>query len=158
MAETKNNFVKDTLLPAAPFLLMGFVAFKLLNKFLGNPNASHDQNLENTVNSVPAPVVSKMTFTLARAKVLADQLEHAMRRSTWLTADMDGTDEDAIYKVFAEIKNPEDMKAVYKAFAVRVYTHGYFSNVVKLDLIGMLQAELSDSEMAKIYNKLKWVA
>ena len=134
------------------------IAYILYQKFFKNPEQQQQANLEDAVANVTPPVPTKMTFTMARALVLANILEGAMRRSRILTADIDGTDEQAIFDVFNEIKTKDDMRAVYKQFGVRVYTHGFLTPVVKYDLINMLRKELSSNEFNKIANKLSWVS
>lgn len=146
-----------------PFLLLGlggFFAFRALKGAKGvvealskSPNANQNsqtaKDFENVSNADPA----KMTISLDKARLLADQLYQAMHQISFMSASDDGTDEQMIYDAFEQIISRDDMLAVFKAFGVRTYTNGWFTKR-DLNLSTWLREELSDSEFSRVSPKL----
>lgn len=67
-----------------------------------------------------------------------------------------GTDEDAIFSVFSQLRNNADFLKLKQAFGVRNYTGGYVPGFLSddLSLDGWIQQELDNSEIVQLNNIL----
>ena len=63
-----------------------------------------------------------------------------------------GTDEDAIFQIFAQLRNNTDFLSLKAAFGIRNYTGGFLPGLVSgdLSLDGWLQQELDRSEIEEL--------
>ncbi len=93
---------------------------------------------------------SNLTLSDNQANIIISSLVQAMGYM------LDGTDEQTIYNQFSKIKTPDDMRFIFKKFGVRLYGSGYFFNN-KLNLIGWLNEEMSEGDLAPIQEKLNWI-
>jgi hypothetical protein len=127
---------------------IGIIIYLTLKKFgIIGGKASDAQS------AVDKTLVNKSNLSVAESDLLykTDQLYEAM--------DQFGTDEDTIMSVFNSLKTLDDFNYILKAFGVKKYFltgHGAFLGD-DLNLIGWLQAELSDDYMTQvktIINKL----
>lgn len=143
-----------------PFVAIGVAILFILGLFKGvkgllSSDKGKEEQLDH-VNKTPAPNTGNMSFDLAHADSLADSLYRAFHQYGFLPLDADGTDEAAIFAAFNQIKTRDDMRAVYKAYGVRVYEKGVVTTN-SYDLITTLKKELSSSDYAKIAYKINWL-
>lgn len=63
-----------------------------------------------------------------------------------------GTDEDAIFEIFAQLRNNTDFLTLKAAFGIRNYTGGFLPGLVSgdLSLDGWIQQELDSSEISEL--------
>jgi hypothetical protein len=93
-------------------------------------------------------VQTKLTQTYANAmyNVLAEQIWGAAHANNW-----SGTQEDAIYDVFKQMKNDIDISKLISAFGARRMYLSFSNGALK----EWINAEMDDSEIAKINSILQ---
>ena len=137
----------DLLVQLAPIALIGFIGFKLYDKFFGDPNAD---KVKLTVDQVKTEIQKKEdagelpTFTQTQYNTFADTLSAAMEGM--------GTDETTIYRVMAKMTTLLDVMKLVSAFGVRTY-HEFLWIEEQYNLGQWFQNELGASEMKKL-NKI----
>jgi hypothetical protein len=129
----------------------------LFNQVFGETEEQKNtQKTDDIIKSIPVDI-SKATITNAQASIFAERLQKAMNPISGFSADYDGSDETAIFSVFAQMNNKQDAKMIYKAFGLRAYTSNWILDNDRIDLIAWLHKELSPSDIAKISTKLNWM-
>lgn len=121
---------------------IGALILILLFRKRGGAAAAEAQALQTEASQGQA------TYPNSQFLAWANRLEQAM-------FDV-GTDEDAIFEIFSQLRNNTDFLTLKAAFGVRNYTGGFLPGMVSddLSLDGWIQQELDSSERAELNNIL----
>jgi len=125
-----------------------YLVFKISKKFNKDAHDIEKKQIDNELNDLKN--TEKQTYPNSQYNSFANQLEQAMEDF--------GTDEQAILKVFYQLKNDTDYLLLKKSFGVRPYMGGLFPPVItgqNYDMVEHLRQELSDYWIDKINSILK---
>lgn len=127
-----------------PYVIGGIAAILLILLFRRKTNAQAEASALQT----EAGTSGNATYAQSQYFAWANRLEQAM-------FDI-GTDEDAVFSVFNQLRNNADFLALKQAFGVRQYTGGYLPGFLsdELSLDGWIQQEFDSDEIDELNNIL----
>ena len=133
---TKWNNKK--ILTAAGLVILLVTVYFLVRKVIRSINSdSYNKKVANEIDE------NALTYPLSQYITWADQLDNAMNTI--------GTDENAIYSIFAKLNNLSDVLQLIKAFGTRdYYLWGNSKNLPQ-----WIAEELNNGETAKVNSLLK---
>jgi hypothetical protein len=126
------------------------VLYKALSGFVSNQNGRQEvQGASNELDRLNQSPATRQKMSPYQAEQTSNAMFTAM--------DGYGTNEDAIYVAFRQMKNNADFLAVSKAFGIRTISSGQWNvvNNMKGTLTQCLQDELDSDERKKVNEILK---
>lgn len=153
--EKYQQRLKSISTPSASVFINGLIAVAILfiiyqvwNKFFGKSES--EQSASNMYKNSKEPNMSVATLTASQAESIANDIYGNIN-----LLNFDWTE---LYTAFGKIQNPDDMRAVYKAFGVREFhTYPWIFTTEKWDLITACTNRMTSEAIAPIENKLSWI-
>jgi len=129
----------NTLITAGIFIVIVLVVWKVWKMFF-----KKDDGVESAEKEIKK---NNLTYSESNYQTYADRIENAGDNGGW-----PGTDEDAIYQVFREMKTKDDILQLIISFGERNYWENTWFYPAKFNLSKTLYSELDNSEIEEINN------